>query len=45
MQIVTRVVEAGFAGPDLTRMLTEVGGVAALGDALSFIAASKGFDG
>ena len=45
MQIVTRVVEAGFAGPELTRMLTEVGSVAALGDALSFIAASKGLDG
>ncbi|RDC74391.1 TIGR00730 family Rossman fold protein [Rhodovulum sp. 12E13] len=38
------VVTAGFAGPELARMVTVAGSVAALGDAVDFVAASHGHD-
>jgi hypothetical protein len=41
-QLLKSVVTAGFAGPDLARMVTVAGSVAALGDALDFVAASHG---
>jgi hypothetical protein len=45
VQILKAVVSAGFAGPDLARMITVAGSVAALGDAVDFVAASRGHDG
>jgi uncharacterized protein (TIGR00730 family) len=41
-QLLKSVVTAGFAGPDLARMVTVAGSVAALGDAVDFVAASHG---
>jgi len=41
--LLRRVVEGGFAGPGLLRMITEAPSVAALGDALDFVAAAQGF--
>ncbi|MEM1431509.1 MAG: TIGR00730 family Rossman fold protein [Pseudomonadota bacterium] len=43
MQLLRDLVNNNFAGADLLPMLREVGSVDALGDALSFIAASRGY--
>ena len=45
MQLLNELVDSSFAGADLLSMLREVGSVEALGDALSFIAASRGYAG
>ncbi len=42
IQLLRSVLTAGFAGPDLARMVTVAGSVAALGDAVDFVAASHG---
>ncbi len=43
IQLLKSVVAAGFAGPDLVRMVTVAGNVQALGDAVDFVAASRGY--
>ena len=44
-ELLKSVVAGGFAGPDLVRMVTVASSVAALGDAVDFVAASRGHGG
>jgi hypothetical protein len=45
IDLLKNVVEAGFAGRELVRMVTVAGSVESLGDAVDFVAASKGHGG